>query len=96
MKDYKPTYINTAQTPIEPILWVNKELIEKGIYARYSVKTQSVNATGNYRITTWFPPRLLEVSVQDSTQKSSWKTDFTTTFSIREYDSAWNYQTSSS
>ena len=86
MKDYKPTYIDPTPTPIEPILGVNKELTEKGIYGRYSVTTQSVNATGNYRIVTGFPPRMIEVNVRDTDQMSNWKTDFTTTFSIRAYN----------
>lgn len=89
MKEYKPTYIDPTITPIEPILWVNKELIEKGIYARYSIKTQSVTGTGNYRIITGFPPKLLQVQVQDTDQMSDWKTDFTSTFSIRAYNNTW-------
>lgn len=52
MKEYKPTYIDPTPTPIEPILGVNKEMTEKGIYARYSISTQSVTATGDYRIST--------------------------------------------
>jgi len=89
MKEYKPTYINPAPQEMTPILWVNKELVEKGIYARYFVTSKVVSATGNYRITNWFPPRMVEVQVQDSTQMSTGKTDFTTTFSIRAYNNVW-------
>lgn len=86
MKDYKPTYIDPTTPIIEPILGVSKELTEKGIYGRYSVATQSVNATGDYRITTGFPPRMIEVNVRDTGEMSNGKTDFTTAFSIRAYD----------
>ncbi len=86
MKEYKPTYIDPTPQEMTPILWVNKEMTEKGIYARYSIATQSVNATGDYRVVTWFPPRMIEVSVRDTWEMSNWKTDFTTAFSIRAYD----------
>jgi len=97
MKEFKPTYIDPLPPPMTPLLWVNKELVEKGIYARYSIASQSVDATGDYRIVTWFPPRMIEVNVRDSGQMSNWKTDFTSSFSIRAYDGglAW-FSTSSS
>lgn len=87
MKDYKPTYIDPTPQPIEPILGVSKELTEKGIYARHSVKTQVVNATGDYHITTGFPPRMIEVQVRETNEMCTGKTDFTTTYSIRLFSS---------
>jgi len=89
MKEYKPTYIDPTPKEMTPILWVNKELVEKGIYGRYFVTSELVTWTGNYRITNGFPPRMVEVQVQDSTQMSTGKTDFTTTFSIRAYNNVW-------
>ena len=87
MKEYKPTYIDVKQKPADLILGVNEELVEKWIYARYKVISQSITATGDYHIKNWFPPRLVEINVQETDKKSDWKTDFTTTFSIR---SSWN------
>jgi hypothetical protein len=45
MKEYKPTYIDVTTTPADKILGVNEELIEKGIYGRYKILQQVVNAT---------------------------------------------------
>jgi hypothetical protein len=84
-KTYIPKYIDIAPQEMKPILWVNEELVEKGIYARYKIIEQVVNATGDYYIKNWFPPRLIEISTRETNQMCTGKTDFAFTFSIRAY-----------
>lgn len=98
MKNEKPPELKFSVPALnfEEIPWINEEMIAKGIYLRYKVIGVVVNATGDYHVKCGFPPRTVQAKVQDNSQQSIWDTDFTTTFSIRTYNSGWTVGTTES
>lgn len=75
---------------------INEELVSKGIYLRGKVIAESIWGTGNVHIKCGFPPRIVEAKVQWLTESCAWSSDFTTAFSIRNYDNAWVFATDES
>lgn len=88
--------ITIPQVNFTPLPWINEELVSKGIYLRGKVIEQEISGTGDVHIKCWFPPRIVQASVRDVAQSSSWSSDFTTAFSIRNYDNAWVFGTAES
>jgi len=88
--------ITIPQVNFTPLPWINEELVSKGIYLRGKVITQEVNGTGDYHVKCGFPPRILEAQSRELTESCNGSSDFTTAFSIRNYDNAWVFWTTAS
>lgn len=88
--------ITIPQVNFTPLPWISEELTSKGIYLRGKVISQAVSANGNYHVKCGFPPRIVEAQTRELTESCNWSSDFTTAFSIRNYDNAWVFGTTAS
>lgn len=88
--------VNPNIPPFNKQLWLNEELQVKWIYWLFKVIKKTVSGTGDADVICWFSPKLIMVSVQNSTENSDWWSDFEKTFSIRKFNNAWVYWTSES
>lgn len=84
MDEFKLKEPNFNTTP-----WLEEPLEVKGIYLKTKVIKLSVSSTGDKTVTCGFPPKLVLASCQDSLESCSGSSDWTTSFTIRNYTDSW-------